>query len=139
MYNFLFGLSAALYAAVVIPNKRVEPENVYETTVIRLVAAAVIMIPYLLLSEDFAAVTVNAAAVGIVLFVGIVHTGIAYALYFGSMKNLKAQSIAVMSYIDPVFALLLSAAVLHEKLSLFGIIGAVLIIGSALVSEATGE
>ena len=74
-----------------------------------------------------------------VLLVGIVHTGIAYALYFGNMKNLKAQSIAVMSYIDPVFALLLSAIVLHEKMSVFGIVGAVLIIGSAIVSEATGE
>ena len=55
------------------------------------------------------------------------------------MKNLKAQSIAVMSHIDPVIALLLSAAVLHERLSVFGIIGAVPIIGSALVSEMTGE
>lgn len=53
VYNFLFGLSAALYAAVVILNKRVEPENVYETTVIRLVAVAVVMIPCLLLTEDF--------------------------------------------------------------------------------------
>lgn len=87
-YNFLFGLSAAaLYAAVVIPNKRVEPENVYETTVTRLVAAAVVMIPYLLLTEDFSAVTVNVTAVGVVQSEGIVHTGIAYALHFGSMKT----------------------------------------------------
>ena len=65
--------------------------------------------------------------------------GVAYALYFGSMKNLKAQSVAVMSYIDPVFALLLSAVLLHEKLSALGIIGAALIIGSAVVSEVAGE
>lgn len=44
-----------------------------------------------------------------------------------------------MSHIDPVFALLLSAEVLHERLSVFGIIGAAPIIGSVLVSEATGE
>lgn len=88
VYNFLFELSAALYAAVVILNKRVEPENVYETTVIRLVAAAVvIIIPYLLLTEDFSAVTVNVTAVGVVLSEGIVHTAIAYALHFGSMKT----------------------------------------------------
>lgn len=55
------------------------------------------------------------------------------------MKNLKAQSVAVMSYIDPVFALLLSAVLLHEKLTALGIIGAVLIIGSAVVSEVAGE
>lgn len=41
----------------------------------------------------------------------------------------------MLSYIDPVFALLLSALVLQEKLTVFGIAGAVLIIGSALVSE----
>ena len=66
---------------------------------------------------------------------GLVHTGMAYAIYFGSMSHLKAQSIAVLGYIDPVFALLLSALVLHESLTVFGILGAVLIIGSALVSE----
>ena len=56
-------------------------------TVIRLVAAAVVMIPYLLLTEDFSAVTVNVTAVGGVLSEGVVHTGIAYALHFGSMKT----------------------------------------------------
>lgn len=70
-----------------------------------------------------------------IVVVGIIHTGIAYALYFGSMKELSSQSIAVLSYIDPVSALILSAVILHESLSVFGIIGAVLIIGAALFSE----
>ena len=77
----------------------------------------------------------NTAAIVMVLVVGIVHTGIAYVLYFGSMQSLKAQSVAMLSYIGPVFALILSAAVLHESLSPLGLAGAVLIIGSALVSE----
>ena len=134
--GIIFGLSAAvLYATVVILNKKVVMEDAYAKSIIQLAAAAIIMLPYLLLTEDISAITLNSTAIGMVLFVGIVHTGIAYALYFGSMKNLKAQSIAVMSYIDPVFALFLSAAILHENLSLFGIIGAVLIIGSAILSE----
>lgn len=136
MKGILFGLgAAALYAAVVILNKKVVLEDVYEKTIIELVAAAVILVPYLLLTEDVSMTALSKTAVGMVLLVGFVHTGIAYALYFGSMKNLKAQSIAVMSYIDPVFALFLSAAVLRERLSLLGIVGAVLIIGSALASE----
>ena len=102
-------------------------------------AAALVLVPYLLAAEDFGAISLHLQSVIMVLIVGIVHTGIAYVLYFGSMKDLKAQSIAVLSYIDPVFALFLSALVLHEKLSVFGIIGAVLVIGSALVSELTGE
>ena len=116
-------------------NKKVQVEDAYAKTIIQLASAAIILIPYLLITEDFSAISLNGLAIVMVLIVGIVHTGIAYAMYFGSMKDLKAQTVAVLSYIDPVFALLLSALVLHEKLTLFGIIGAVLVIGSALVSE----
>ena len=136
----LFGLGAAvLYSAVVILNKKVVVDDVYEKSIIQLAAAAVILVLYLLLTEDVSQIALNGAAIWMVLIVGILHTGIAYALYFGSMKNLKAQSIAVMGYIDPVVALFLSAVILHEKLSVFGILGAVLIIGSALISEVTGK
>ena len=71
----------------------------------------------------------------LLLAVGLIHTGAAYALYFGSMEGLAIQSIAVLSYIDPVSALLFSALLLREPLSLMNIIGAVLIIGSAMISE----
>ena len=134
--GILFGLgAAAFYSAVVILNKKIENDDIYEKSVIQLAAAAAVMLPYVLLTEDVSQLALSSSAVAMVLIVGIVHTGLAYALYFGSMKKLKAQTIAVMSYIDPVFALLLSAVVLHEKLSVLGIVGSVLILGSALASE----
>lgn len=134
--GILFGLgAAAFYSAVVIFNKKIEIDDIYEKSVIQLAAAAAVMLPYVLLTEDVSQLALSSSAVAMVLIVGIVHTGLAYALYFGSMKKLKAQTIAVMSYIDPVFALLLSAVVLHEKLSVLGIVGSVLILGSALASE----
>lgn len=136
----LFGLgAAALYAAVVILNKKITLDDAYRRTTIQLISAAVTLLPYLLLTEDFSAIRLDARSIAMVLFVGAVHTGLAYALYFGGMKRLKAQSIAVLGYIDPVFALLLSAAVLHEPLSLIALLGAALIIGSALVSELAPE
>lgn len=135
-----FGLgAAALYAAVIILNKKVMVEDIYAKTVIQLAGAALVMIPYVLLTEGVPELTLTAADIGMVLLVGIVHTGITYALYFGSMQRLKAQTVAVLSYIDPVFALLLSAAVLHERLTPLGIVGAVLILGSALISETAKE
>jgi len=67
--------------------------------------------------------------------VGILHTGVAYALYFGSMDHLRAQTIALFSYIDPVVAILLSALVLLEPVGPLSLIGAVLVLGSTLVSE----
>lgn len=134
--GILFGLGAAcFYAGVVILNKLAPVEDAYRKTTIQLFSAAVIMIPYLLLTENFADIHLDGLSVVMLLVVCIVHTGIAYALYFGSMNGLKAQSIAVLSYIDPVSALILSALILHESLTVYGLIGAVLIIGSALGSE----
>jgi len=67
--------------------------------------------------------------------VGIIHTGVAYACYFGSIGALPAQTVALFSYIDPVGAIILSALVLREPMSMWGAIGAVLVLGSTLVSE----
>lgn len=141
--GIIMGLMAAvLYASVIIMNKIVQIDDVYERTVIQLYSAALVMIPYLIYSvksgNSLMLSTGNHAygmAILMLIIVGIIHTGLAYALYFGGMGGLKSQSIAVLSYIDPVFALILSAAFLHENMTIFGMIGAVLIIGSALVSE----
>ena len=131
--------AAAFYASVIMLNKKIHVEDAYQKTMVQLGAAALVLVPYLIVTEDFGVLSFHWQAAIMVLIVGIVHTGIAYVMYFGSMKDLKAQSIAVLSYVDPVFALLLSALVLHEKLSMFGLIGAVLVIGSALISELPRE
>lgn len=134
--GILCGLgAAALYAAVIIMNKKVQVDDSYQKTMVQLAGAALVLAPRVIPVGSGEITAMNTAAIVMVLVVGIVHTGIAYVLYFGSMQSLKAQSVAVLSYIDPVFALILSAAVLHESLSPLGLAGAVLIIGSALVSE----
>ena len=110
-----FGLAAAvLYAATVIINKKIEVEDAYEKTIVQLLSAAAVLIPYLLLTEDFSAVVLDARTVVLVLIVGIVHSGLAYALYFGNVNKLPAQSVAVLSYIDPVSSLFFSALLLHS-------------------------
>lgn len=135
--GILFGLGAAvLYAVVVMLNKKVQTDDVYEKTMVQLLAAVILLTPYLLVTEDFSSIRLDMTAVIMVLIVGIVHTGIAYAMYYSSINGLTAQSIAVLSYLDPAFALILSAVVLHENMSVSGVIGALLIIGSAVVSES---
>ena len=101
--------------------------------------AALVVLPYTLLTEDLTAITFTPFALIMLLVVGIVHTGIAYALYFGSMDGLNAQTIALFSYIDPVVAILLSALLLQENIGLWGAMGAVLILGSTLASELLDE
>ncbi|MBR0374162.1 MAG: EamA family transporter [Mogibacterium sp.] len=134
--GILYGLGAAVfYSIVVIMNKKIGSVDAYYKTVIQLFSAALVMIPYLLVTRDFGRGPIQASTVVLLLVVGLVHTGFAYVLYFGSMDGLRAQTIALFSYIDPVAALLLAAVVLHEALSVAGIIGAVMILGAAVVSE----
>lgn len=134
--GLLLGVGAAvLYATVMFLNKKLSPIPAYDKTVMQLGSAAVIMLPYILLSQTTPLPTLTVLQWSLMLVVGIVHTGIAYALYFGSLKELNTQTIAVFSYLDPAIAVILSALVLRESMSFGNIIGTVLILGSALYSE----
>lgn len=134
--GILYGLGAAcFYALVIILNKKIEGVDAYQKTVIQLASSAAALLPYLLANRAFSGVTVDAKTAALVLVVGVVHTGVTYALYFGSMSGLRAQTISALSYIDPVAAMIVSALVLGEGLSAPGLIGAALIIGSAIAGE----
>ena len=132
----LFGLGAAcFYSLVVILNKKITGIGIYEKTIIQLFSASATLLPYLIMNGEFNGITLDIQTLLPVLVVGIIHTGLVYALYFGSMDGLKAQTISVLSYIDPVVAMIVSALILREGMTLSGIIGAALIIGSMVVSE----
>ena len=134
--GIFLGLGAGLlYATVILLNKQLKEIEAYDKTITQLAAAAVVLLPYTLAAEDMSGVVVTPLVVVMMVIVGIVHTGIAYALYFGSMGSLKAQTIALFSYVDPVVAVLLSTLLLGENIGVSGFIGAVLILGSTMISE----
>ena len=134
--GILFGLgAAALYATVVMMNQKLGKVPTYDKTIMQLGAAAVVLLPYILLVEDLSSVVLTPLIVIMLLIVGIVHTGIAYALYFGSMNGLKAQTVALFSYIDPIVAIILSALLLKEPMTIYSWVGAVLVLGATMISE----
>jgi drug/metabolite transporter (DMT)-like permease len=130
------GLSAAaLYAAIIILNKKLTGVDPFQRTVFQLGAAALTLLPYELLTEQWSSVRLTAPAAAALMVVGLVHTGLAYTLYFSSVEALSGQTLALMSYIDPASALLFSALLLREPLGARGAAGAVLILASAAISE----
>ena len=132
----LLGIGAgALYATIILMNKKLKDISSYDTTVMQLAAASIVLMPYCLLTVDMGALEVTPVSAVLLLIVGIVHTGIAYVLYFGSIKELPAQTVAIFSYIDPILAVLLSALLLKESMDMLSILGAILILGSTFVSE----
>ena len=93
----------------------------------------------MLLTGGFELGGMDAIGWGSLLTVGLVHTGIAYCLYFSSVKELPGQKAAILSYIDPFVAVLISVTVLDEALTLWQIIGGVLILGFTLFNELTAQ
>ena len=133
--GIILGLgAAALYACVVLLNKRVTGIPVYEKTIVQLFSAAIALIPYMLIRGTIHTYPLVNTEVLLLLTVGIVHTGIAYALYFGAVEKLPVQISALCSYIDPVTAILLSALFLREPMTLTGAVGAVMILAALLLS-----
>ena len=134
--GILCGLGAAiLYASVVIMNKCIRNIDPYLKTILQLASASVCLLPYLAVTGQLSYVKLDSFSLLMLLVVGIVHTGIAYTLYFGSTDGLRAQTIALFSYIDPVSALFISVLFLHEPMGAAGLAGAVLILGAAFASE----
>ena len=134
--GLLFGAGAAVfYACVVLLNKHLKDISSYDTTVVQLASAGLTILPYTLLTDEIFPEAFTSKAIIMLIIVGAVHTGLAYVLYFGAIKDLPAQTAAIFSYVDPVVAIILSALLLSEPLSPMGIVGAVLVLGSTLICE----
>lgn len=134
--GILLGLGAALlYASVVLMNTKIKDIGAYDKTVVQLIAAAAVMVPYCLIAERGTSFAITYTAWILLIIVGVVHTGFAYAMYFGAMQSIPAQTTAIFSYTDPIIAVILSATVLREPFTLYTAIGAVLVLGAALISE----
>lgn len=131
-----FGLGAALmYAAVVLLNKKMIGLTAFERTIFQLLFATMVLLPYVLCTENVISLKFTPQIIALLLTAGIVHTGVAYTLYFGSIKIVSAQTASLFSYIDPVVAIVTATMFLNDAMSILAWIGVILVIGSTAVSE----
>lgn len=132
----LFGLSAAVfYASVVLINKKLSSVDGITRTFLQFVSSVVVMLPYVMLSDGVNLGSLNTAGWASLLTVGFVHTGVAYCMYFSSLKYLSGQTASVLSYIDPVVAVIVSFTLLGETITPLQIVGGILILGFTLLNE----
>jgi drug/metabolite transporter (DMT)-like permease len=136
----LFGVAGGFfYAMVVIINKYMKNISPVNTTVMQLALVSVIMLPYSAATGAFSAVQITATGIICLIILGVLHTGIGYIIYFDAVNKLPTQTVGILSYIDPVEAVLLSAFFLKEPVTVYTVAGAVMILGAAAVSELTGK
>lgn len=119
MAGILLGLAAAcFYAAVILLNKFIKTVTGIHRTFLQFLSAIAVLIPYVIAAGGFHLSSLNHAGWINLLIVGLIHTGITYCLYFSSLKELPGQEAAILSYIDPLVAVIVSVIVLGERISL---------------------
>ncbi len=131
--GILFGLGAAVfYAAVILLNKYIRSTAGIQRTFLQFLAAIVTLIPYVAATGGVTLSRLDSTGWMCLLVVGILHTGITYCLYFSSLKALPGQRAAILSYIDPLVAVLISVVVLREPMTWQQALGGGLILGFTL-------
>ena len=125
--------SALFYAALIVFNKQISYTSGMQTAAIELDVAFFVVLVYTLCTSGLPHLTGN--DLPYIVVIGFINTGLAYLLYFSGLQKLSGQSVALISYIDPVSALLFSAILLHEVMAPVQVAGAALIIGGAMFGE----
>lgn len=134
--GILYGIgAAAFYASLILLNKFLKGLSGLESTMIQLAVASAILLPYVMLTEGSGLFHIPIHSLPYLLILGIVHTGIGYTFYFSAMQDLKGQTVAILSYIDPISAVFISALLLNENMSLIQLVGGIFILGAAFVSK----
>ena len=136
LLGILFGLGAAvLYATVILLNKFIKNVQGIHRTFLQFLSAIVVLVPYVLSTGGITLGGLNPLGWVNLLIVGFVHTGITYCMYFSALKELPGQKAAILSYIDPLVAVVISVALLGEPMTLFQVLGGALILGFTLWNE----
>lgn len=138
--GILFGLGAAvLYASVILMNKMIRNVPGIPRTLLQLAAAAAVLFPYVAFTGGFHLEVLDATGWICLLTLGIFHTGITYCMYFTALRDLKGQEAAILSYIDPLVAVLVSVFLLHESMTPLQVLGGALILGFTVWNEWGGK
>lgn len=141
--GILFGLGAAVfYATVILLNKYIKNVEGIHRTFLQFLAAIVVLLPYVLMTSGVTLSSLDSMGWANLLIVGLIHTGVTYCLYFSSLKELPGQKAAILSYIDPLVAVLISVTILGESMTLPQVAGGILVLGFTLwneISPASGK
>ena len=131
-----FGLGAAgLYATVILLNKFIKGVQGLHRTFLQFIAATAVLIPYVGFTSGCNLGSLDIKGWIFLLAVGMIHTGVTYCLYFSSLRQLPGQKAAILSYVDPLVAVLCSVVLLKEQMTLLQGLGGMLILGFTLCNE----
>ncbi|HYP73667.1 MAG TPA: EamA family transporter [Microbacterium sp.] len=133
-------LAAVAFASLVIVNRRpVHGMGPLVMTGVAFAAGGVLLLPLAAVVGGLA-VPATAAGWGWLVFLAIVPTALAYALYFTGLPGAGATPAALAALLEPLAAAVLAVVVLHERLGVAGWLGAaLLVVAVVLARQPTGH
>lgn len=135
--------SAFCYALMVIASKGAPHIEGLENSTLQVSAAFVTALVLTLITQGAPSFLSVGVAASIdwraVVMLGVVNTGIGCLLYFSAVAKLPVQTVAVVGYLEPLSAVVVSAVLLGEAITPVRLMGAALIIGGAIFCELAGK
>lgn len=126
--------SALAYAVMVIFNRQAKEICGLENATIQLFFGTMVIVLFVFCKQGLY-IDINKSDWLPILWLGLINTGISCYLYFSSIGKLPVQTVSICGYLEPLSAVVFAAIFLHETMLPLQILGAVLIIGGALLGE----
>lgn len=131
-------MSAVTYAFMVIFNKMAKDIVGLENSALQLLIAFLTVAAFVGVKHGFT-MQITPASVLPILVLGLLNTGIGCYLYFSSIGKLKVQTVAICGYLEPLSAVLFSVMLLGETMMPLQVVGAVTILGGAMIGELANK
>lgn len=135
IHCFIYGILAAIgFVSLVLCNRKIKGIKPLDKTVVQLFVSFLTVLPFVIFNNGLPS-SLDTTSILILIMMGIINTGVAYIFYFGSINTLPVHKIAIIGYIEPVLSIIIGVLVFKEPISMYGVIGAVMILSAALLSE----
>lgn len=135
IYSFIFGfLSLVFFCINILINKKMKNIEPIDRTLVQMFLSFLVSIIVTIFTSQIPS-QIDTTSVVLIILLGIFNTGLAYVLYYDAISNLPAYKIAIIGYLEPVISIILSVCILHENMTVFSVIGSIIIIVSTCISE----
>ncbi|MDQ3799337.1 MAG: DMT family transporter [Acidobacteriota bacterium] len=133
-----FAGTAAMASGTVLTKRWGQPAPLLVFTAWQLVAGGLILMPLALLIEGLPP-ALSAANISGFLYLGLVGTGLAYALWLRGVRHLNASTVTFLTLLSPVTAMTIDFLLLNRTLTIIQVIGAVLVLGAIIAAQVTSK
>lgn len=131
---FCAAMSAIMYVFMVTLNKQSRQITGLENAVIQLTVSFLTVAVFVGFKQQFVIHVIPADWIWIVIL-GVFNTGIGCYLYFSPLSKLPVQTVAVCGYLEPLSAVIFATILLGEQMAAIQVVGAICIVGGAMVGE----